>query len=115
MGSESWFSAALGATQTPWQLVGEVSSFPDLLFAKTDVSGEDVGNFEFDTIAVESAAFLMPGQPSSVGCGGGLPRIAYFAELGPRKRDVTKTPRRFPVFYTITVEIDMFLLRGNPS
>ena len=33
-----------------------------------------------------------------MGCGGGLPRITYFAELGPRKRDVTTTPRRYPLF-----------------
>ena len=46
------------------QLVGEVSSFADLLFAKADVSGEDVGNSEFDTIAVESGPCLVLEQLS---------------------------------------------------
>ena len=39
---------------------------------------------------------LVRGDPR-VGCGGGMARITYFAELGSRKRDVTAASRKFPV------------------
>ena len=43
--------------QKPWQLVGKVTSFADLRFAKTDYSGVDVGDSMFDTLTVESGGF----------------------------------------------------------
>ena len=51
----------------------------------------------FDTTIVEIGICSVRGNPSQVGCGGGQPRIACFAELGPRNHDVTTKPRRFPV------------------
>ena len=50
----------------------------------------------FYTITVKIDMCLVIRDPRCVGCGGGLPRITYFAEFCPRKRDVTTTPRRFP-------------------
>ena len=119
----------------------------------------------FYTLTVDIDVCLVRGDPSWVGCFGGLPRIVYFAELGPRKYDVKTTPQRSPVltrspsrlicvwcveteaewdaavgwlalrfspngpsktrshddsskipcFYTIDVEIDICLVRGDPS
>ena len=51
----------------------------------------------FDTITVAIDTCLVRGDPSQVGCGGGMARIVYFVELGLRKHDVTTKPRRFPV------------------
>jgi len=51
----------------------------------------------FDRLAVEGDGSFVHGYVNRKSCGGGLPRFTFFAELGPRKRDVTTTPRRFPV------------------
>ena len=50
-----------------------------------------------DMSTMTAREHLISVNTSSVERGPVLPRIAYFAELEPRKRDVATTPQRFPV------------------
>jgi len=87
VGSESRFGVVLGVLPKPWQYLGYI------LVAKTDVPGVDVQAIRcYDTLTVEGYGFFVRGDVSLKSCGGGLPHITYFAELGPRKRNVTTTP-----------------------
>ena len=65
VGSESRSGAVPGDMQKPWQLVGEVPSFADLCFAKTDFSGVGVGDSLFGKLAVRGGVCLVRGDKSA--------------------------------------------------
>ena len=105
------------AYQNPWQLIEEVSSFADILFAKTDVRVWMWAIPCFVTLTVEamfvSCVATWAENHAAADCLAlctspiwDLENAMYICQ-----DNTSKTP----CFDTITIEIDMCLVRGYPS
>ena len=98
LGSESRPGAVFGALSKPREFVGEVSSFADLLFAKTDFQVWTWAVPCFGTLTVHDGMILLLGDTSrAVGC-----LALYTRENAPSNRRFHAVASKIPCFDTTT-------------